>query len=289
MFLSVPGARIAEYSHLYEQVMFKEPSSTPVLKSSVSIAGPHPLFTHSSPNLPRTSSPDADWLNCTYSNGELSGFVSWPSEVNPQCRLTPAVSVPSLRDLPQTPGRPAGQRWSSCVSPSGGGSDDGDDPEHVYSTLGPRDSVTPPYSRCRSSTSLAEVQENSGSVGNLGSDRNPSRGLGPRQHSLPESTSQSSDLTLRDSQQVLVLRKSAALNAARSKQNYLNNFKDDDDDYVEIRSEDEHDEQSTNLHPGPDQSWNDSWTGDGLSGPGQTKIVRSLREKFQCLGSSSFV
>ncbi|XP_062871488.1 pleckstrin homology domain-containing family G member 1 [Trichomycterus rosablanca] len=303
------GARIAEYSHLYDQVMFKEPSSTPVLKSSASIAGPHPLFTHSSPSLPGSSSPEADWLNCTYSNGELAGFVSWPTEVTaqsftPQRRLTPATSVPTLKNLPPAPSTPPNQRWSTCVSPTGGD-------EHIYSTLGPRSSKTPPYSRCRSSTSLAEVQEkeNSGSVCNRGLERDASRlGLGPRQHSLPESTLQttpdlspSCDLTLRDSQQVLVLNKNAALNAVSARQNYLANFKDDDDDddYVEIRSEDEHDDRNGNLQPGPDKSWTVSpdsalhdyvWNGTngGQTAPGQSKIVHSVRERFQCLGSSSF-
>uniref|UniRef100_W5KU25 Pleckstrin homology and RhoGEF domain containing G1 n=1 Tax=Astyanax mexicanus TaxID=7994 RepID=W5KU25_ASTMX len=312
------GARIAGYSHLYEQVMFREPpSTTPVLKSSISIAGPYPLSSHSSPglasspSLPDSAALNADWLNCTYSNGELADFVSWPAEVgarcpaSPQRRLTPATSVPALKNLPPTPSTPPNQRWSACVTPPSA-----DDSEHIYSTLGQRTSKTQPYDRCQSSSSLAEQQEKENSAG---------RSLGPRQHSLPEcpsqgisDLSQSCDLTLRDSQQVLVLNKTSPLNAVSATQNYLANFKDngeDDDDYVEIRSEDESDERnrvsgvssSSQLQSntkgqqgsaGLDSAlhgymWN-SPDDDDDEDLGQSKIVQSLRDKFQCLSSSSF-
>ncbi|XP_072552294.1 pleckstrin homology domain-containing family G member 1 isoform X2 [Salminus brasiliensis] len=340
------GARIAEYSHLYEQVMFKEPPTTPVLKSSISFAGPHPLSSRSSPglasspSLPESAGLNMDWLNCTYSNGELADFVSWPAEVGgrcsaaPQRRLSPATSVPALKNLPPTPSTPPNQRWSACVTPPSA-----DDPEHIYSTLGQRNFKTPPYSRCQSSSSLAEQQEkeNSAGMGIQGWDGHSSRtgtnavsgrgGLGPRQHSLPDQVipdlSPSCDLTLRDSQQVLVLNKNSPLNALSATQNYLANFKDngeDDDDYVEIRSEDEGEERSivsgvssqlqsnTNLasqtqlakgqlaSPSLDSAlhgymWNspnDDDDDDDEQALGQPKIVQSLREKFQCLSSSSF-
>ncbi|XP_022533197.2 pleckstrin homology domain-containing family G member 1 isoform X1 [Astyanax mexicanus] len=332
------GARIAGYSHLYEQVMFREPpSTTPVLKSSISIAGPYPLSSHSSPglasspSLPDSAALNADWLNCTYSNGELADFVSWPAEVrarcpaSPQRRLTPATSVPALKNLPPTPSTPPNQRWSACVTPPSA-----DDSEHIYSTLGQRTSKTQPYDRCQSSSSLAEQQEkeNSAGTGNQGWDNHAGRSgtnavagrsLGPRQHSLPEcpsqgisDLSQSCDLTLRDSQQVLVLNKTSPLNAVSATQNYLANFKDngeDDDDYVEIRSEDESDERnrvsgvssSSQLQSntkgqqgsaGLDSAlhgymWN-SPDDDDDEDLGQSKIVQSLRDKFQCLSSSSF-
>ncbi|XP_058265734.1 pleckstrin homology domain-containing family G member 1 isoform X2 [Hemibagrus wyckioides] len=308
------GARIAEYSQLYEQVMFKEPSTaTPVLKSSASVSGPHPLYSRSglasSPSLPESAFPETDWLNCTYSNGELAGFVSWPAEVGghssiPQRKLSPAVSVPALKNLPPPPNTPSNQRWSACVTPTSK-----DDSEHVYSTLGQRDFKTPPYNRCQSSSSLAEQQEkeNSGSAGNLGHTSHPlgaaiaGRGLGPRQHSLPESPvqttsdlSQSCDLTLRDSQQVLVLNRQSNPNAISATQNYLANFKDngdDDDDYVEIRSEDESDGMEKGCTASPQSAlhsyvWSDP--NDSQQTLNQPKIVQSLREKFQCLGSSSF-
>ncbi|XP_053498524.1 pleckstrin homology domain-containing family G member 1 isoform X1 [Ictalurus furcatus] len=308
------GARIAEYSHLYEQVMFKEPPTTPpVLKSSVSVSGPHPFSSRaglaSSPSLPESAFPETDWLNCTYSNGELAGFVSWPAEVGgcsstPQRKLSPAVSVPALKNLPPSQSNPSNQRWSACVTPASK-----DDSEHIYSTLGQRSFKTPPYSRCQSSSTLAEQQEkeNSGSMGNLGHTSRPGgaanagRGLGPRQHSLPEcpaqttsDLSQSCDLTLRDSQQVLLLNRQSNLNAISATQNYLANFKDngdDDDDYVEIRSEDESDSMEKGCTASPDSAlhgyiWNDP--NDSQQAHNQPKIVQSLREKFQCLGSSSF-
>ncbi|KAM9445702.1 pleckstrin homology domain-containing family G member 1 isoform 2-T3 [Clarias gariepinus] len=307
------GARIAEYSHLYEQVMFREPPTTPVLKSSVSVSGPHPFSLRSalasSPSLPESAFPETDWLNCTYSNGELSGFVSWPSEVGgrsstPQQKLSSAASVPALKNLPPPPSTPPNQRWSTYVTPTSK-----DDSEHIYSTLGQHTFKTPPYNRCQSSSSLAEQheKENNGSMGNLGHTSRPAgaaiagRGLGPRQHSLPEcpvqstsDLSQSCDLTLRDSQQVLVLNRQSNLNAISATQNYLANFKDtgdDDDDYVEIRSEDESDSGQKRCTVSPDSAlqgyvWNDP--NDSQQALNQPKIVQSLREKFQCLGSSSF-
>ncbi|XP_034167722.2 pleckstrin homology domain-containing family G member 1 isoform X2 [Pangasianodon hypophthalmus] len=308
------GARIAEYSQLYEHVMFKEPPTTPpVLKSSVSVSGPHPFSSRSglasSPSLPESAFPETDWLNCTYSNGELAGFVSWPDEVGgrsstPQRKLSPAMSIPAFKNLPPPPSTPSNQRWSACVTPASK-----DDSEHIYSTLGQRSFKTPPYTRCQSSSSLAEQQEkeNGGSMGNLGHTSHPEgaaiagRGLGPRQHSLPEcpaqttsDLSQSCDLTLRDSQQVLVLNRQSNLNAISATQNYLANFKDngdDDDDYVEIRSEDESDGIEKGCTASPDSAlhgyiWNDP--SDSQQALNQPKIVQSLREKFQCLGSSSF-
>ncbi|XP_076846188.1 pleckstrin homology domain-containing family G member 1 isoform X2 [Brachyhypopomus gauderio] len=341
------GARIAEYSQLYGQVSFKEPSTTPpVLKSSLSIAGPHLLssrsssFLASSPSLPE-STLEAEWMNCTYSNGELADFVSWPAEVSersstPNKKLSAAVSVPALRDLPPPPCTPPNQRWSACVTPPSK-----DDSEHIYSTVGKRNVKSPPYSRCQSSSSLAEQQEkeNSGVMGNLGGRPGVSsaagRGLGPRQHSLPDCPAQatsdlspSCDLTLRDSQQVLVLSRQPSFNALNATQNYLANFKDnsdDDDDYVEIRSEEESDMQDlTPPVPGQLQNWLGSpanlpttlqshahgpaasqqattspdsslqdytWSSpdDDEQALGQPKIVQSLRDKFQCLGTSSIV
>lgn len=291
--------------------MFREPSTTPpVLKSSASVCGPHPFSSRSSlassPSLPESAFPETDWLNCTYSNGELAGFVSWPAEVGgcastPLQKLSPATSVPALKNLPPALSTSSNQRWSACVTPTSK-----DDSEHIYSTLGQHSFKTPPYSRCQSSSSLAEQQENSGTMGNPGHTSHPGgaaiagRGLGPRQHSLPEcpahtssDLSQPCDLTLRDSQQVLVLNRQSNLNAISATQSYMANFKDndDDDDYVEIRSEDESDDMGKGCTVSPESAlhgyvWNDP--NDSQQGLNQPKIVRSLREKFQCLGSSSF-
>ncbi|XP_043080761.1 pleckstrin homology domain-containing family G member 1 isoform X2 [Puntigrus tetrazona] len=327
------GARIAEYSHLYDQVVFKgSPNTTPVLKSSISIAGPHPLFpsTTSSHSLSESSTQESDWLNCTYSNGELADFVSWPAETTvctspPQRGLAQASSTPALKNLPPTPSTPPNQRWSACVTPIK------DDSDHIYTSIGPRNAKVSPYNRCQSSSSLIDQtgKENGRGLSNQAWEvsGNESRTHMPRQHSLPDCPVQGTsdlsaacDITLRDSQQILVLNKKVPLNAQSATENYLANFKDtgdDDDDYVEIRSEDEGEEQKQetaqphNL-PGtavnycnPNQGsikgqqvstnpemalqeylWNDPDCSQ--QGVNQPTIVQSLREKFQCLSSSSF-
>ncbi|KAM6954351.1 pleckstrin homology domain-containing family G member 1 [Aplochiton taeniatus] len=320
------GARIAEYSQLYDQVMFREHPGSP--RSS------HPGLP-SSPSMPERCSLEEDWLHSTYSNGELASFVSCSSST-PQRRLTPACSVPAFKILPPTATTPTSQRWSTCVSaPS-------EKEEHVYSSIKRQPSFnspssspskTSPYNRCQSSGSLGDQQQekenragsnHNGSSLNHGSDRlqAPSLGRAGRQHSLPEHSSQSI-LTLQDSRQVLVLNRGSALSMLTATENYLANFKDngdDDDDYVEIRSEDESEqERSVQSNSGPavglsDRNNQDSAQSQSLpctpvrscrslgstererlqdylwSEPQQNQpnIVQSLREKFQCLSSSSF-
>ncbi|KTF96538.1 hypothetical protein cypCar_00038240, partial [Cyprinus carpio] len=330
------GARIAEYSHLYDQVVFKgSPTTTPVLKSSISIAGPHPLFpsTTSSPSLSESSTQESDWMNCTYSNGELADFVPWPAETTvctstPQKGLAPASSTPALKNLPPTPSTPPNQRWSACVTPIK------DDSDHIYTSIGPRNAKVSPYNRCQSSSSLIDQtrKENGRGPNNQVWEvkGNESRTHMLRQHSLPDCPVQGTsdlsapcDITLRDSQQILVLNKKVPLNAQSATENYLANFKDtgdDDDDYVEIRSEDEGEERkqetvgnslsgTTVKYCNPPQGsmqtlikgqqvstnpemarqgylWNDpDCSQQGVNEP---TIVQSLREKFQCLSSSSF-
>lgn len=314
------------------------PTTPPVLKSSISIAGPHPLFpnTTSPPSLSESSAQESDWLNCTYSNGELAGF-RWPADtaastsVSPK-GLTPASSTPALKKLPPTPSTPPNQRWSACVT-----TPCKDDCDHIYSSIGPRTNKVSSYNRCQSSSSLIDqTRKETGGSGLCDQmcevHGNESRTQIPRQHSLPEcpgkATSDLSmpcDITLRDSQQVLVLNRQAPLNAQSATENYLANFKDngdDDDDYVEIRSDDEAEEQkqempileqlhslpgtAVNYHSQPQSSqtqrnghevsnnsemtlegyqWNDANCSQGVNQP---KIVQSIREKFQCLSSSSF-
>lgn len=148
---------------------------------------------------------------------------------------------------------------------------------------------------------------------------------------------ENSDLTLQDSQKILVLNTLSSLNAQIATLNYFANFKDtegdgdDDDDYVEIKSDDEEDglEASSNQpvklnihdqHPQspfsstpysfsmpstPVKTINDKESLDShITGyddvdklkdylwrppsSNQQNIVQSLREKFQCLSSSSF-
>ncbi|XP_026097227.1 pleckstrin homology domain-containing family G member 1-like isoform X1 [Carassius auratus] len=328
------GARIAEYSHLYEQVVFKgSPTTTPMLKSSISIAGPHPLFssTKSSPSLSESSTQESDWMNCTYSNEELADFVSWPAETTvctstPQRGLAPASSTPALKNLPPTPSTPP-KRWSACVTPIK------DDSDHIYSSISPRNTKVSPYDRCQSSSSLIDQtrKENGRGPSNQVWEvkGNESRTHMPRQRSLPDCPVQGTsdlsapcDITLRDSKQILVLNKKVPLNAQSATENYLANFKDtgdDDDDYAEIRSEDEGEEQKQTaqphslsgttvkncnppkgsmqtlvkgqqVSPNPEMAlqgylWNDpDCSQQDVNEP---TIVQSLREKLQCLSSSS--
>ncbi|CAL8315784.1 unnamed protein product [Lota lota] len=322
------GARIAEYSHLYDQVMF--PTGT----SGQASPARHPGLP-SSPSMPERSLED-DWLHSTYSNGELASFVAWPNEMasarassTPQLRLSPACSVPTLKTQPGSPAPASPQRWSSCMpAPSE------KEEEHVYSTIKRHPSSShaknPEHNRCRSTGSLGDQDQDgrnppgSGHSGVAPARRaegpaRPSLGWAGRQSSLPERCElRRSTLTLQDSQQVVVLHRESALSILAATQNYLANFKDDDDDdddYVEIRSEDECEggqsggglcgsvEQSRgavqsqslpctpvrSCHPlstvGRENLERYLWSEPQENQP---TISQSLREKFQCLSSSSF-
>ncbi|XP_072217798.1 pleckstrin homology domain-containing family G member 1 isoform X1 [Leuresthes tenuis] len=336
------GARIAEYSHLYDQVMFKD-SPGPAGQISSTPHHSHPGLP-SSPSMPETSL-EEDWLHSTYSNGELANFMSSSCEgmnsqvaSNPQRKLTTACSIPSFKTTPSSPTAPTSQRWSSCISaPS-------EKEEHVYSSIkrhpsfnapSSPSSKSSPSSHCQSGSSLGSQQHDNHHQSGLKCNgpnvdqtterlRGPSLGRAGRQSSLPEwSTLGHSDLTLHDGQQVVVLNRASALSFLTATQNYLANFKDngeDDDDYVEIRSEDESETERDRLVQGSSSSAVVSGQNRGLvqsqslpctpvhscnqvrpldrenlekylwSEPQQNQpnIVQSLREKFQCLSSSSF-
>lgn len=335
------GARIAEYSQLYDQVMFKDPPS-PTGQTSATPHHTHPGLPYS-PSMPETSL-EEDWLHSTYSNGELASFVSSTSEVGnarasstPQRKLTSACSIPSLKTFPPSPTTP--QRWSSCMSaPS-------EKEEHVYSSIKRHPSFnapslpsskSSPSGHGQSVTSLgSQQQEKNNQPGRNSNGPNvdrstdarlhgPSLGRAGRQSSLPEQSTQGqSGLTLHDGQQVVVLNRASALSILTATQNYLANFKDngeDDDDYVEIRSEDESEQELDRLNQkngssavlsnqnrglvqsqslpctpvhscdplrslGREQLEKYLWSEPQQS---QSNIVQSLREKFQCLSSSSF-
>ncbi|XP_044024823.1 pleckstrin homology domain-containing family G member 1 isoform X2 [Siniperca chuatsi] len=331
------GARIAEYSQLYDQVMFKDPPG-PAGQTSATQHHTHPGLP-SSPSMPETCLEEY-WLHSTYSNGELASFVSSSSEVEdarasstPHRRLTSSSSIPSLQTFPPSPTSPPSQRWSSCMSPPS------EKEEHVYSSIKRHPSFNAPSSPSSKSSASSHCQ----SVNSLGSQQQeknqsglkcngptvdrlhgPSLGRAGRQSSLPErSTQGQSDLTLHDGQQVVVLNRASALSILSATQNYLANFKDngeDDDDYVEIRSEDESEQEQDRLAQRNGSSAVLSNQNRGLvhsqslpctpvhscdplrsldreqlekylwSEPQQSqpKIVQSLREKFQCLSSSSF-
>ncbi|XP_057678750.1 pleckstrin homology domain-containing family G member 1 isoform X2 [Corythoichthys intestinalis] len=324
------GARIAEYSQLYDHVVFKD--------SSGSIHHSHPGLP-SSPSLPETSL-EEEWLHSTYSNGELSNFISSAGDLRdartsstPQRRLTSSCSIPSLKTPKASPSSPPSQRWSSCISaPS-------EKEEHVYSTIKRHPSLnaqSSPSRNCQSASSLNCQQPDKNNLSALKSDGSTVNGSkerlhGPslasvgRQSSLPErSTQGESDLTLHDGQQVVVLNRASALSFLAATQNYFANFKDngeDDDDYVEIRSEDEAEPQrgraaQTNCSSVAGFNYQNRGLIHTRSLPctpvhsnntlrslehehlekylwsepqqNQPNIVQSLREKFQCLSSSSF-
>ncbi|XP_041814571.1 pleckstrin homology domain-containing family G member 1 isoform X1 [Chelmon rostratus] len=328
------GARIAEYAQLYDQVTFKDPPG-PAGQTSATPHHTHPGLP-SSPSMPETSL-EEDWLHSTYSNGELASFVSSSSEVEdarvsstPHRRLTSSCSIPSLQTFPPSPTSPPSQRWSMST-PS-------EKEEHVYSSIKRHPSFNSPSlpssqpspsSHCQSTSSLASQQQEkkcNGPAVARSTDRlhGPSLGRAGRQSSLPERFTQGqSDLTLHDGQQVVVLNRASALSILNATENYLANFKDngeDDDDYVEIRSEDESEQEQDRLARRNGSSTVLSNQNRGLvhsqslpctpvrscdplrsldreqlekylwSEPQQSqpKIVQSLREKFQCLSSSSF-
>uniref|UniRef100_A0A8C6TRX3 Pleckstrin homology and RhoGEF domain containing G1 n=1 Tax=Neogobius melanostomus TaxID=47308 RepID=A0A8C6TRX3_9GOBI len=297
------GARIAEYSQLYDQVMFPPGSSSSSSSGPSTPATPHhPYHPHhpglpSSPSLPETST-DPDWLHSTYSNGELASFIT-PSP-------SPSPASKSSQSTPMS------QRWSACMSaPS-------KEEEHIYSTIKRHTSFNAPSLPAKNQP-VSHVEPVTKVPSNRSSGRYPSLGRTGRHHSLPEST----DITLHDGQQVVVLNRASALSILTATQNYFTNFKDngeDDDDYVEIRSEDESEQDGSssssmsfgtlpeNFPKSRGQSHSLPCTPVHACDPlrsierhhlekylwsepqhqNQPKIVQSLREKFHCLSSSSF-
>ncbi|XP_045044836.2 pleckstrin homology domain-containing family G member 1 isoform X3 [Desmodus rotundus] len=353
------GARIAEYSQLYDQIVFRE---SPFKTQKDGWASPQ-----ESSNL-RTTSPSQaqrgskDWLlHSTYSNGELADFCPQPEqdlkpkyptlEINTKStprHLTTACSVPSLQTSDHLLGPM--QRHSVVVSqPNKEISCQG----HLYNSLGRKgiSAKSQPYNRSQSSSSIL-INKSVDSVNypnDMGSKQLPSLHKSSRCEShqdllpgagdsCPQGPGKRSDLTLQDSQKVLVVNRNLPLNAQIATQNYLSNFKEtegDEDDYVEIKSEE--DEPELELSHGqrkksdpksvgadlpddvcrkdtPHSSNSPSTPRKPVSGklgvspyltpysdsdklndylwrspsPNQQNIVQSLREKFQCLSSSSF-
>ncbi|XP_004598414.2 pleckstrin homology domain-containing family G member 1 [Ochotona princeps] len=353
------GARIAEYSQLYDQIVFRE---TPLKVQKDGWVNPQEssILRAASP-APSQHSGD-DWLwNSTYSNGLLADFCPRPeqdlrsnyptleiSTKSPPRQLSAACSVPSL----QTSDTPLGtiQRSSVIVNQP---NKENSCHSHLYNSLGRKgiSAKSQPYNRSQSSSSIL-INKSVDSI-NYPSETGRKQLLSLHKSSRSEShqdllpgvmdscqqgTGKHSDLTLQDSQKVLVVNRNVPLNAQRATQNYFSNFKDtegDEDDYVEIKSEEDESElelfhnrnrksdskmTDTNL---PDTvvsnntsyslsspctpkrpmnnklegspyltSYNDSdklndylWRGPP---PNQQNIVQSLREKFQCLSSSSF-
>ncbi|XP_047413917.1 pleckstrin homology domain-containing family G member 1 isoform X2 [Sciurus carolinensis] len=352
------GARIAEYSQLYDQIVFRE---TPLKIQKDGWARTQ------EPSFLRSSSPSQaqhggeDWLwHSTYSNGELVDFCPRPEQdlksryptldigiKSTPRQLSSACSVPSLQISDPLLG--SMQRCSVVVSqPHKENSSQG----HLYNSLGRKgiSAKSQPYNRSQSSSSIL-INKSMDSI-NYPSEMGKKQLLSLHQSARCEShqdllpgiadscqqgAEKCSDLTLQDSQKVLVVNRNLPLNAQLATQNYFSNFKEteDEDDYVEIKSEEdevelelsqsrrrksdskivEADFSDNVCGNNPPYSLNNSRTPKepinsklGLSpyltaysdsdklndylwrgpSPNQQNIVQSLREKFQCLSSSSF-
>ncbi|XP_032882028.1 pleckstrin homology domain-containing family G member 1 isoform X2 [Amblyraja radiata] len=306
---SAIGARIAEYSQLYDQLLFRE---TPPRLSTASTdsevwARSTPQGLLSSCSSHGHSLDSEDWLlHSTYSNGELADFVAWPdihdlaakyTSPEMRARLQARVGLASPSPTLAT-SRPPEQRWSALVMPPN----------------------VPSYSPLRGCGTLGRLASEGGARGvSLSS---PSVAVG---HSVEAPRP---ELTLRDPRQVVLAGGTPAMDARSAARNYLANFNDadeDDEDYVEIRSEDEDYEDldesslaaeatttilrnSGTSEPQPCTPLLSGGGGEDVPGslsalgepdqlshylwrepsPSQQNIVQTLRDKFQCLSSSSF-
>ncbi|XP_040206785.1 pleckstrin homology domain-containing family G member 1 isoform X2 [Rana temporaria] len=325
------GARIAEYSQLYDQILFRDSPArakkeardctkdSPVVKSQERL----------SPQPPTKCSPTANIIS--------------PFTRGKQTNLAATCSVPSLNK--SNPSSLHTQRWSTFSQRN----DENTSQDHGYNSLGRRvcENVRP-YIRSQSSSSmlLHRTKEpikyaKHSTMPQTRHDSKPERmseiydfGGSSIEEKGPQE--ENSDLTLQDSQKILVLNTLSSLNAQIATLNYFANFKDtegdgDDDDYVEIKSDDDedgleassnqpvklniHDQQpqspfsstpySFSMPSTPVKTINDKESHDShITGyddvdklkdylwrppsSNQQNIVQSLREKFQCLSSSSF-
>ncbi|XP_067845452.1 pleckstrin homology domain-containing family G member 1 isoform X2 [Heptranchias perlo] len=346
------GARIAEYSQLYDQLLFRE--TPPRSSANVLTDDGSEVWAQNSTRAVISTRPSQghclgaeDWLlHSTYSNGELADFVAWPdiqglaakyaspeksgTEGRLQSRGALAGSAPSV--VVACPLVPTQQRWSAIISP----------PDETsclaaygYSSLGRRTSGAKPRGASLSSPSVA-ASRSSDSIDRT-SDREPlfpSRDTASdRPHDMSQEAEQPA-LTLRDSRKVLVVNRIPPLDAQSATRNYFANFNDtgeDDEDYVEIKSEDEDYEDLDEGSLAPDLPFRPNGKAEStpelgdsrsasapctpLSGsdasaagslavvaepdqlshylwreptPSQQNIVQTLRDKFQCLSSSSF-
>ncbi|XP_073528778.1 pleckstrin homology domain-containing family G member 1 isoform X3 [Phyllobates terribilis] len=365
------GARIAEYSQLYDQIIFREsPAKTPKegktspKESPVLRTGHKHQQVHQ--DAPRSESLQQSntSLHSVHLNGDAGDFFTWPdikdfkakSDISPnrlkgqQRNIISACSVPSL--IKSSPSSLHLQRWSTIDQEH----DENATPQQAFHSLGRRVAFekTQPYIRSQSSSSMF-IHRSKEPVKPTKIPTSPQS----QRNSKPERSSdiydfgasfmeekghseEDSDMTLQDSQKILVLNKLSSLNAQIATLNYFANFKDtdgagdddDDDDYVEIKSEDEEDglelpsnqpiklnlrshsehiqtpcststPYSFSMPTTPVKSLSEKQTpGADVAGydevgklndylwrapsSNQQNIVQSLREKFQCLSSSSF-
>ncbi|NXD94956.1 PKHG1 protein, partial [Chaetorhynchus papuensis] len=366
------GARIAEYSQLYDQIVFRE--GTPKVQKEAGATPQEPSagrFSTPVATSPPHSQPASecsraeDWLlHSTYSNGELADFSPWPESQDPKSKnsSTEAGTKSNLKQLPSAGSVPSlqtsnrlhvpAQRWSAIISQP---NKENLHQDHVYNSLGRRVSNVKPqaYSRSQSSSSIVVSRSGESIVYNNEIDKKRlhlNRNFRFNSHQTPGIASgctglemrkqipeNCSDMILQDSQKVLRVNRASPLTAQMATQNYFMNFKDseegegDDDDYVEIKSEDEGSDLETSQNQtrksdpklrNTDAVPSETFCGKTVSctpaksasskhaltpyltaysdsdklndylwrvpSPNQQNIVQSLREKFQCLSSSSF-
>ncbi|XP_069625244.1 pleckstrin homology domain-containing family G member 1 isoform X2 [Ranitomeya imitator] len=364
------GARIAEYSQLYDQIIFREspaktpkevktsPKNSPVLRPEHKQQHIHQVAPQSESLQQSNTS-----LHSAQLNGDAGDFFTWPdikdfkakSNISAnrlkcqQRNIISACSVPSL--IKASPSSLHLQRWSTI----GQEHDENATPQQAYHSLGRQVAFekTQPYILSQSSSSMF-IHKSKEPVKTTKTPASPQS----QHNSKPERLSdiydfggsfmeekrhsdEDSDMTLQDSQKILVLNKLSSLNAQIATLNYFANFKDsdgagddDDDDYVEIKSDDEEDalELASNkpiklnlrshsehvqtpcsnstpfsfsMPTTPVKSLSEKQTPDAdvagydevgklndylwrAPSSNQQNIVQSLREKFQCLSSSSF-
>ncbi|NXQ18994.1 PKHG1 protein, partial [Peucedramus taeniatus] len=366
------GARIAEYSQLYDQIVFrdsvpkvqKEAGATPQEPSAGRFSTPMgTCLSHSQPAC-ECSRAEGWLLHSMYSNGELATFSLCSESQDPKSKnaFTEAGTKSNSKQLPSAGSVPSlqisnrlhvpAQRWSAIISQP---NKENLHQDHVYNSLGRRVSSVKPqtYSRSQSSSSIVVNRSGEPIVYNNEIDKKRlhlNRNFRFNSHQTPGIASgytgpemrkqipeNYSDMILQDSQKVLRVNRASPLTAQMATQNYFLNFKDseegegDDDDYVEIKSEDEESDLETSQNqtrksdpklrntdavpsemfcgktvsctPAKSASSKHTLTpyltaysdSDKLNdylwrvpSPNQQNIVQSLREKFQCLSSSSF-
>ncbi|KAM3931931.1 pleckstrin homology domain-containing family G member 1 [Leptodactylus fuscus] len=366
------GARIAEYSQLYDQIIFRESPARTAKEAKTSakdspVLRPGLKHQQAHQDTPRSKSLQQSntSLHSVHLNGDAGDFFTWPdikdfkakSEMSAnglkgqQRNITSACSVPSLVKSSQSSLHL--QRWSTISQEH----DENTSQEQAFCSLGRRVvcEKTQPYIRSQSSSSMlihrtkepirtARTPTSPQSLRDFKPERlSDIYDFGGSYTEEKRHPDESSDMTLQDSQKILVLNKLSSLNAQIATLNYFANFKDvdgagdgddDDDDYVEIKSEDEEDElEVASNHPiklnmrnhseltqspcststpysfsmptTPVKSVSEKQTPDAdIAGydevgklndylwrappSNQQNIVQSLREKFQCLSSSSF-
>ncbi|NXO89584.1 PKHG1 protein, partial [Certhia brachydactyla] len=258
------GARIAEYSQLYDQIVFRD--STPNVKKETGATPQEPSagrFSTPMATCPPRSQPASecsraeDWLlHSTYSNGELADFSPWSESQDPKTKnsYTEAGTKSNLKQLPSAGSVPSlqisnrlhvpAQRWSAIISQP---NKENLHQDHVYNSLGRRVSSVKPqaYSRSQSSSSIVVNRSGESIVYNNEIDKKRlhlNRNLRFNSHQtagtasgctglemrkqIPENCS---DMILQDSQKVLRVNRASPLTAQMATQNYFSNFKDSEE------------------------------------------------------------